>query len=181
MLTNIKTNRFILRKTEESDEKDIFEILSNPEVISSLNMNIHKNINDTREMLKHYFNEFEKGNKYPFSIIDKNTNEFIGVFLIKLDLFDEDCFEFTIYINKKYWNKGIYTEVLPYMTKFAFEEINTGNFRGFVMEKNEASSKVLEKCNFKLEKIFDVPGIEGKIKSYLITKQMYERMNNLDD
>ena len=40
--------------------------------------------------------------------------------------------------------------------------IGTGNFRGFVMEKNMASKRGLQKCGFKLEKIFNVDGIEGK-------------------
>ena len=64
------------------------------------------------------------------------------------------------------------------MTKVAFEDIKTGNFRGFVKESNEASSRVLEKCNFKLEKIFNVPGIDEKIKSYLMTKEEYKILNN---
>ena len=64
------------------------------------------------------------------------------------------------------------------MTKYVFESIQTGNFRGFVMEKNVASSKVLEKNNFKLEKVFEVNGIEGKIKSYLITKAEFDKLVN---
>ena len=174
-MEKIETKRFILRKVEEKDAEYIFKILSDKDVIENLNMDIHKNISDTENMLKEYFEENEKGNKYPFSIIDKETNKFVGVFLIKLDLYDEDCFEFTVYISKEEWGKGIYTEVLPYMTKFAFEKIGTGNFRGFVMEKNIASSKVLEKCGFELEKIFEVPGLEGKIISYLITKENYNK------
>lgn len=174
-MEKIETKRFILRKVEVNDAEYIFKILSDKDVIENLNMDIHKNISDTENMLKEYFEENEKGNKYPFSIIDKETNKLVGVFLIKLDLYDEDCFEFTVYISKEEWGKGIYTEVLPYMTKFAFEKIGTGNFRGFVMEKNIASSKVLEKCGFELEKIFEVPGLEGKIISYLITKENYNK------
>lgn len=172
-MKNIETKRFILRKVEYEDKLNIFEILSDKDVIKNLNMTIHKNIEDTRKMIKEYLDENKKGNKYPFAIIEKETNEFVGVFLIKLDLFDEDCFEFTVYIKRKFWNKGIYTEVLKYMIKFAFEDIKTGNFRGFVMEGNEASSKVLEKNGFNLEKIFSVKGIEKKIKSYLITREDY--------
>ena len=41
------------------------------------------------------------------------------------------------------------------------------------MENNLASRRVLEKCNFTLEKIFKVDGIEGNIYSYLITKEDY--------
>ena len=165
-MEKIETNHFILRKVEENDAEEMYKILRDKDVNANLNMEIHKDISDTKKLIKEYLEENEIGNKYPFAILDKVTQKFLGVFLIKLDLFDEDCFEFTIYLKQEQWGKGIYTEILPYMIKFAFEEIGTGNFRGFVMEKNVASSKVLEKYNFELEKIFNVPNIEGKIKSF---------------
>ena len=175
----IETNRFVLRKINEDDTSDIFEILSDKDVIENLNMKLHKNKEDTQKMIQDYLLGLSKGEKYPFAIIEKKTKDFIGVFLIKIDIFDEDCYEFTVYIKKQYWNQGVYTEVLKPMTKFAFEEIKTGNFRGFVMEKNEASSRVLEKCNFKLEKIFKVEGIVDKIKSYLMTIEEYNNISYL--
>ncbi len=170
-----ETNRCKFRLVKDTDEKDIFEILSDEDVITNLNMDIHKSILDTRQMLKDYKKEFINGNKLPLAIISKDTNEFIGVFLIKLDLYNEDAFECTVYLKKKFWNKGIYSEILPSMIKFAFEVIHTKNFRGYVMEKNKPSSKGLEKNGFKLEKIFNVPGIDEKIYSYLMTLEMYER------
>lgn len=176
-MENIETNRFLLRKVTIEDAENIFKILSNPKVISNLNMDIHKNLDDTHKLLADYFEGLENKTKFPYAILDKKTNAFLGIFLIKLDLYDEDCFEFTIYLSEEHWGKGIYSEVLPHMVKVAFENIKTGNFRGFVKEKNIASSKVLEKCNFKLEKIFEVPGLEGKIISYLITKEDY--FNNI--
>lgn len=171
----IETKRFILRKVENDDADDIYKILSNEKVIENLNMNLHEKIEDTYELLKDYENGLRKNIKFPYAIIDRCTSDFIGVFLIKLDLYDDDCFEFTIYLNEKYWGMGIYTEVLPYMTRVAFEDIGTGNFRGFVMEKNRASSRVLEKCGFKKEKVFKVPGLDGNIISYLITKENYNK------
>lgn len=174
-MRTIKTNRFILRELKQEDINNVFEILSNPKVIENLNMKIHKSINDTKILFDEYFEELKKGTKFPYAIINKETEEFIGVFLIKLDLFDEDCFEFTIYLKQEFWGKGTYTEILPYMIKVAFKDIKTGNFRGFVKEKNIASCKVLEKVGFKLEKIFEVPNIEGKIISYLITKDDYNK------
>lgn len=177
-MEQILTNRFILRKIEKEDAKFVFSILNNPEVIENLNMDLHEKIEDTEKLIEDYLIENEKGTKYPYAIIEKDTNNFLGVFLIKVDLFDEDCFEFTIYLKKEAWGKGIYTEVLPYMSEAAFEVVKTGNFRGFVMEKNDASSRVLEKCNFKLEKTFEVPGLEGKIKSYLMTKEDFYKIKN---
>ena len=170
---NLNTERLILRKTTLTDCDNMFNLLNDPEIVKYLNMNIHHTKEDTKKLIEEYLNEYQLGNKYPFTIITKDTNEFVGIFLIKLDLYDEDCYEFTIYLDKKYWGKGIYKEVLPYMMKYAFEVIKTGNFRGFVMENNVASSKVLEYCHFKLEKVFNVPNIEGNIKSYLMTKDNY--------
>lgn len=175
---NLNTERFILRKTSLEDCDNMFNLLNNPEVVKYLNMDIHNTKEDTKKLIEEYLTEYQLGNKYPFTIITKDTNEFVGIFLIKLDLYDEDCYEFTIYLDKKYWNKGIYKEILPYMTRFAFDNIKTNNFRGFVMEDNIASSKVLEYCNFKLEKVFTVPNIEGKIKSYLMTKDDYISINS---
>ena len=174
MFEKIETERFILRNVNNNDRNEIFEILSDDETVKFLNMEKHNNIEMTDDLIDEYLIGLEKGEKFPFAIINKNTNDFIGVILVKLDLYDEDCFEFTIYINKKYWNQGIYTEIIKPIIKFAFEDVKTGNFRGFVMKRNDASSKVLEKSGFKLEKVFHVDGIEDDIKSYLITKKEYE-------
>ena len=126
-MENIVTDRFILRKVNKDDNVEIFKILSDKDVNENLNMDIHVNISDTDKLIEDYLDENKVGNKYPFVIIDKLTNEFLGVFLIKLDLFDDDCFEFTIYIGKEHWGKGIYTEVLPYMVKYS-----RGNFSDFL-------------------------------------------------
>ena len=168
----IETNRYILKILEEKYKKDIFNILSNPDVIENLNMSIHKSIDDTTKLIDEYYDGFNKNEKFPFEIIDKNTNNFIGVFLIKLDIYDEDSFEFTIYLDQKYWGLGIYTEILPYMVEFSFKDIGTKYFRGFVMEKNIASRKVLENFDFNLDKIFDVDGIDEKIYSYVKTNDL---------
>ena len=174
-MEKIYTERYILRKVEMEDSLEVFNILSDSEVIENLNMEIHKTEKETEELITNYLEEYKEGKKFPYAIIEKDSGKFIGVFLIKLDLYDEDCFEFTIYINKKHWGKGIYSEVLPFMIPVVFEKIGTGNFRGFVKEKNKASSKVLMRNGFELEKIFEVSGLEGKIESYLMTKEYYEK------
>lgn len=175
----IYTKRYILKKVELTDVCDIFDILKDKETIKYLNLPAIVTINDVEKLVLDYLEENKCGNKYPFAIHDKKTNELLGVFLIKLDLFDEDCYEFTVYIKKNYWNIGIYSEVLPFMIEFTFNEINTNNFRGFVMQGNTASSKVLIKNSFKLEKIFKVDSLPTLIESYLITKNDYEELKNV--
>lgn len=175
LITEETTERCKFRLLEEKDLNDVYEILSDEDVITNLNMNIHTSIEDTKALLEDYRVQFGEGKKLPIAIINKTDDRFIGVFLIKLDLYNEDAYEFTVYLKKEFWNKGLYSEILPLMTRFAFEIISMGNFRGYVMEKNNASARGLEKNGFELEKIFEVPGLEGRIKSYLITYQMYEK------
>jgi len=175
-LKDIETNRLILKQTTFEDRNEIFKLLSDEEVVRYLNLNIHLDIQDTDNLLKEYFEGMENNTKFPYTIIDKESKKFVGIFLIKLDLYNEEAFEFTIYLSKEFWGKGIYKEILPYMIKVAFEEIKTKNFRGYAKERNIASIKVLEKSNFILEKIFEVDGIEEKIYSFLITEEMYKRM-----
>ncbi len=175
----MNTEKYHLRYIREEDYKDIFEIVKNENVIKNLNMTKHKIEEETKALIKEYLNGLKTKTKYPFAIIEKKSQNFLGVFLIKLDLYDEDSFEFTIYINEKYWYQGIYKEIFPIMIDFTFTHIKTKNFRGFVKEYNTASSKVLENNHFKLEKIFKVPNIPCNIKSYVLTKKEYEKRKRL--
>ena len=147
-MRTIETKRYILKLVEKKNANKIFKILSNPQVIENLNMDIHTQIEDTLELLNDYYKGLEKGEKYPYEILDKVTGDFIGIFLIKLDLFDEDCYEFTIYLDEQYWGKGIYTEILPYMTQVAFEDIVDPTTGELLVEKDSViSEEVAEKVD----------------------------------
>lgn len=171
----IETERFLIRKLEDFDIQDVFSILSDKETISTLNMDIHKSIDDTKLLFEDYKKGLKENTKFPYSIIEKNTQRFVGVFLLKLDLYNDNSYEFTIYLKKDYWGNGTYTEVLPHMIKIAFERIKTKNFRGYAKEKNKASIKVLSRSGFVLEKVFKVDEIEDMIYSYIITEEMYNQ------
>lgn len=172
-IKNVFTERFLLRKINEDDNRSILGILCDDETIKYLNMDKVETITDVDTIINDYLMQYEKGNKYPFAIVSKETSELVGVFLIKLDLYDPDCYEFTVYIKRALWNHGIYSEILPYMMSFAFKEIGTGNFRGFIMISNRASASVLRKHGFALEKTFVVEGLPEMIESYLMTKEEY--------
>lgn len=172
-IAEICTERFILRQVTEGDSENIFQILNDEETAKFLNIQKINSASDTDALINDYLSQYAKGEKFPFAITNKNTNEFIGVFLIKRDLYNPDSFEFTIYIKRELWNKGIYSEILPYMTDFAFTKIGTGNFRGFIMISNKASGNVLKKHGFILEKTFTVDTLPEMIESYLMTKENY--------
>lgn len=173
-MDKIFTERLELRKLELNDAQAVFEILTTGKTAEYLNIPEINEVEDARQLISEYLAQHNKKEAYPFAIIYRKTGKLIGVFDIKLDIFDEDCFEYTVYIHPDFWNMGINTEVLPLMTDYALNVIKTGNFRGFIMQSNRASAKVLTKCGFKLEKVFEVPGLkETTIESYLMTKEEF--------
>lgn len=169
----MNTDRLNLRLVDINDSTDIYNILSNDNVNQNLNMDKPKDINDINELINKYFKHYQDETYEPLAITLRDTNEFVGVFLFKLDLYNEDAYECTIYIDEKFWNKGITTEVMKFMVNYFFNNYKQSNFRGYIMEKNTASARVFEKCNFKLERIFKVDGIDGNILSYLMTREDY--------
>ena len=108
-MEDIETNRFTLSKISLADTEDVYNILNNENVIKNLNIGNQKNIEDTKSLINDYLNGYNNKTKYPYKIIDKNTGDFVGVFINKLDLYDDDCFEFTVFITENYWNKGVYS------------------------------------------------------------------------
>lgn len=169
----IFTERFVLRQVVESDNESIFNILSDEETSRYLNIKKVHTVSDVDAIIKDYLSQYEKSEKFPFAITEKSSHALIGVFLIKLDLYNPDSYEFTVYIKRELWNRGIYSEILPHMTAFAFNKIGTGNLRGFIMKSNETSGNVLKKHGFILEKTFAVDGLPEMIESYLMTKENY--------
>lgn len=68
---NIETKRFLLSKIMMEDADEVFKILSNPNIIANLNIEIHKSIDDTRKLIENYLLELEQKTKFPYKIIKK--------------------------------------------------------------------------------------------------------------
>ena len=66
---DLNTERFILRKTSLNDLDNMFNLLSDSEVVKYLNMNIHKSKEDTRKLLNEYLSHNQEGTKDPFTIL----------------------------------------------------------------------------------------------------------------
>lgn len=57
------------------------------------------------------------------------------------------------WIGVEYWGKGIATEALQWMTDYCFKNFDINKIFASCFANNLASTKVLEKCGFKLEGI----------------------------
>ena len=57
-------------------------------------------------------------------------------------------------VGHEYWGRGICTEALKQLVKFAFEELKIHRLFGDNSSDNPASGKVFEKAGFKREAVF---------------------------
>jgi len=72
--------------------------------------------------------------------------------------------EIGYWIGEPFWNKGIATKAVQLITDYAFNELDFVRLHTGVFEYNTASMKVLEKCGFKKEGVFEKAIIKnGKI------------------
>ena len=83
--------------------------------------------------------------------------------------------EIGYWLAKPYWGKGIMTQVVQKVCHMAFQKFDLIRITATVFEKNIASAKVLEKCNFVLEgaclkNYYIKEGKEFNAKLYALTK-----------
>jgi RimJ/RimL family protein N-acetyltransferase len=63
--------------------------------------------------------------------------------------------EIGYFLGQSFWGKGIMTRALKQMVQYGFETFDIVRIHTGVFEYNKASQRVLEKCGFKKEAVFE--------------------------
>ena len=150
MFPELQTPRFLLTRVLADDQQFLFEGLSDP-VAMPYNGVYYQTFEETKAQLEWYEKNFQAGTGVPWKIVDKNTNENIGVISFYYYKPEHKKAEVGFWLLKQYWNKGITTEVLKAVVDYCQEEKGIHRLEAFVEEENTASARVLEKNGFVLE------------------------------
>ena len=62
--------------------------------------------------------------------------------------------EIGYWIGEPYWNKGIATRAVKLLTEYGLDHLNYARLQTGIFEYNTSSMKVLEKCGYRLEGVF---------------------------
>lgn len=96
-----------------------------------------------------------------------------GIGFVDLESCSSYRAEVGYWLAKPYWNRGIMTAVVNRLCEFAFKEFKLLKITAQVFESNEGSSKVLERCGFKLEGVLQKHQLkDGK----LLNVKLYGRL-----
>ena len=142
---------FELKKLKKSDAKSYSKQINNPSVIRFLRDGICSPYSEHEaEQYIAYLNSVDERKEFVRGIFV--DNKAIGaVALSRRDNVYEQNAEIGYWIGEEYWNRGIMTEALKLMCRYAFEMMHLNRVEAEVIFENFASRKVLEKCGFTLE------------------------------
>ncbi|MBI4646890.1 MAG: GNAT family N-acetyltransferase [Bacteroidia bacterium] len=159
-MTNKKTNfafkelcteAIQLKAINYSHAEDIFKIYSDYEVMRFTDSTIHSCIEDSIRYIKRLQYKQRKREIICWGIFLKNSNKLIGTVAIHTINRKHFFASLSIILDKNYWNRGISTEALGLVVKYAFEELKLNRLEAQVFVEQKASSRVFEKLGFQRE------------------------------
>ena len=145
------TSRLILRNTEDSDLKTLWEILCIPEVnkyylTSKLSFNWEEELPWQMKKLA----KAKNPDVFCWSIILKETNECIGQITVQeKEGYPSDIRDIGWFINPKYQRKGYASEAAQKVIDYMFQEVGIKKILTGAAIANPASWRLMEKLGFK--------------------------------
>jgi ribosomal-protein-alanine N-acetyltransferase len=143
----IENRKLLIRELIPNDVKVIFELYSDKEAMKFRGSKPFENIDEAEKMLKKVAENINNGIEYRYGIIEKETNNLIGTYLIT-PITNIECMV-GCSIGKKYWRLGYGIEVMMLMSEY-LRNLKYEKIVGLIKKENIPSIKLVEKMNFVL-------------------------------
>lgn len=158
----IETERLILREVEFTDEQDLYEMDSDPEVHLFIENKPVKSIEEITKVIEMLKAQYSQNGIARWAVVDKLTNECVG--WAGLKYFNKplnnhnNFYELGYRFKKKHWGKGFATESSIAILDYGFKHLNIHSIFAITDPQNVNSKKVLTKLGFDLKETFDYEG-----------------------
>ena len=174
----LETKRLILRRWEDRDAEDLFELAKDPDVGPIAGWPAHQSLQESRDVIRNVLN-----GKEAYAVCLKEDNKAIGAIEWKLnghtDLTerDDEC-ELGFWLGKPFWGRGIITEAAAEMLRHAFEDLGMRKVWCAYYDGNRKSKRAQEKIGFRYQwtaEGVDVPMMKEKRTGHVnsITKEQW--------
>lgn len=105
-----------------------------------------------RRRLRHYAEEWHDGTSYSFLVFRDGGDELLGgITLSNVRRGVAQTGTIGYWVGAPHARKGIMTEVVNVLLRFAFDELGLHRVEAACLPTNTASRRLLEKCGFRLE------------------------------
>lgn len=147
-MKTLTTERLILREWKHSDLDDLYAYASRPNVGPWAGWKPHTSLEDSKAYL-----EKTKADGDTWAVVYKADNRVIGSVGLHKSNRVLPCKEIGYVLHDGYWGKGIMSEAVKEVIRFAFEQTDTVILTVCHGSHNPRSKRVICKCDFRLEGI----------------------------
>lgn len=144
-----ESERYYMRRINEDDVDDFFELDSDPEVHRFLGNEPIQTRDESAQVIQDVLEQYRKFGMGRSAIIDKQTGDFIGWTGIKwetLPINNKTGYHDIGYrIKRKHWGKGIGTETAIASLKYGFETLELPMICGAAVNDHTVSNHILKK------------------------------------
>lgn len=150
----LETKNLILRQIHLNDDKEVFELRSNPDTMKFIPRPLAETIEDAQKFITDCNTGIEKNDYINWAIAQKKDTKLIGMigfFRLQPEHFRG---EVGYILNPNFHGKGIMTEALDEALKYAFNTLNFHSIEAVIDPGNIASEKLLQKFGFEKEAHF---------------------------
>jgi ribosomal-protein-alanine N-acetyltransferase len=147
----IKSERLLLRKVEESDASAILYLRSDETInqfIERPENRKTKTLEQALQFITDINQDFENNKSVTWGICSINESQLIGTICLWNFSENHTIAEVGYGLSPEFQNTGIMTEVLQRIIAFGFNELKLAKIEAFTHHKNESSKKILEKTGF---------------------------------
>ena len=177
-MNSMETERLILRPWRATDLDDLYEYSADDRVGPMAGWKPHISSEEAQKALDEYVSQANH-----WAIVLKAENKVIGSIKLNPDnnrgKYYAKAISFAL--SPLYWGKGIMTEAVKRVIRYAFDEIKVDLLSAFHYSENLRSKRVMEKCGFEYEITLYQSGkrYDGKVMDmvcYCILKDDYCRI-----
>jgi RimJ/RimL family protein N-acetyltransferase len=185
VIREMKTERLLLRRWEDSDAEILYEYAKNPAVGPIAGWPPHQDVSESLAVIRNVLSTPEC-----YAICLKTDGRPVGSIELKLNGHtdmterDDEC-ELGYWLGKPFWGQGIMPEAVKEMLRHAFEDLGMQKVWCGFYEGNGKSKRVQEKCGFRYQwttEGLDVPLMKEKrtghvnlmTKDHWLWMQLYE-------
>jgi len=150
----LTTQRLTLQLHKESDVDDLYELRSNPQVMTYMDKPLAQDKSVVLKRIRTIREDFENRRGINWTIKLKELRETIGYMsLWRIDHTNHRA-ELGYALKPSFWGQGIAIEAAKSVIDFAFDELQVHSIMANVNPQNTASQKLLLKLGFQKEAHF---------------------------
>ena len=168
-----KSERIYLRELNTDDAEVFYLINLNLEVLKFTGDKPFSNIEEAKDFLYNYLNQYKKYKMGRWAICLNSSNKMIGWCGLKFHPIQK-IVDIGFRLFKSEWNKGYATEATKLALDYGFRKLNINKIVAHVQDNNIASLKVIIKSGLTFSKNIMYDNYPAKL--YLITKRGYLNM-----